>query len=171
MQIESAAREFHPELISRRGEATAWILGITALVAWIILLAGGYPIFWGLPVVAVILLLAAMSISLGNWMDRQSMIKITSSGIIFKNGVRNTELNWDQIQQVKIFKHKWGDKVHVIGDQSHFSFRKFGEVKVGSEVKGSMGFKDGDEILRTVLDSSHLREIEHDEEYYYYARE
>jgi hypothetical protein len=58
----------------------------------------------------------------------------------------------------------------VIGEQSHFTFRTFGEVKVGGEVKGRMGFKDGDEILGILLESAELREIEHDEGYSYYAR-
>ena len=170
MQIETPAREYHPELISRRGEMTAWLLGIIALAAWIFLLVGDYPVFFGLPVVAVVLLLAAFSISLGNWMDRQSVIRITSDRILFRNGVRHTELEWDQVEQVKRYKHRWGDKVHVIGEQSHFSFRTFGEVKVGGEVKGRMGFKDGDEILGILLESAELREIEHDEGYSYYAR-
>ena len=170
MQSEGERSQYHPELISRRGELTAWTLAILTTGAWIFLAIGDHRIFWGIPVLAVLLLLSALSISLGNWMDRQSVITVDPAGIKFTNGVRHAELGWHQIQQVKVYKHRWGDKVHVVGERSHFSFRKLGEVTARGQVKGRMGFADGEYILQTVLKSAGLREIEHDQEYYYYAR-
>lgn len=171
MDPDHEHQEFHPELLSRRGELTAWVLAVAALTAWLLVLVMDAYIFIALPILAVLLLLAALSISLGNWMDRQSVIKIEDDGILFSNGIRHTNLKWKEIKKVEVNIHKWGNKVHVIGEHAHFSFRTLGEVSVGGEVKGRMGFVDGDKILQLILERSSMREIGHEEDYYYYARE
>jgi hypothetical protein len=45
------------------------------------------------------------------------------------------------------------------------------ELKVLDEVKGRMGFVEGDEILRQILLNSGLQIVERPGEGYYYARE
>jgi len=148
-----------------------WILAAAANVAWLILSLGGYYVFPVLPVLAVLLVLAAMGISLGNWMDRHSLIRIDSNGIRYENGLRRTHFEWNEIKRVEVYGHKWGDKVRVLGEKSRFDFRTLGEVKVRGESKGKMGFVGGDFILQTILSETSMKEIEHDEDGYYYARE
>lgn len=171
MTDQLQVREFHPELLSRRGELIAWVLTAVLFAAWIFLTVGGYYIFWGLPLLAVLLLLAALGISLGNWMDRRSWIQIADDEINLTNGVRHTKLKWEQIVRVEVYPAKWGDKVRVLGENAHFDFRTLGEVEVGGEVKGKMGYPQGDQILKTILENARLKEIEHTDEGYYYARE
>lgn len=164
------AREYHPELISRRGEVTAWGLAAVGLVAWGFLVVGGYGVNVFLPILTVLLILAGMAISLGNWMDRHTVIRVDADGIEYHNGLRNTRLAWGEIRRLEIRAHKWGDKVRVLGDDAHFAFRTFGEVKVGGETKGAMGFAGGDQIVKTILDATGLKEIDRDENGYYYER-
>jgi hypothetical protein len=171
MHSDSRTRDYRPELLSRRGELTTWVLGLAALAAWLVLALGGYRIHLVLPVVAVLLIFAAMGISLGNWMDRHSLIRIKSSGIEYRNGLRHTRLEWSEIVRVEVFAHKWGDKVRVLGESAHFDFRTLGEVEVHGEIKGRMGFMDGDYILQTILQEAHMKEVKHDDTGYYYVRE
>ena len=164
-------QEYHPELISRRGEALAWGSALLVVAAWIILVVRGRSAPAAVPVLAVFLFLAALGISLSNWMDRQTHILIDTQGISFHNGLRHTHLTWNQIRQVQVFPSPWGRKVEVIGPQSHFNFRTMGEVKVQGEVKGRMGFRQGEAILKLILERAHLKQIEHPGSGYYYAPE
>lgn len=163
--------EFRPELISRRGEFISWVTTLMGLVTWAALIVIGESAPVGLIILTVFLLLAALSISLGNWMDRQTRIRLEVDGIGFQNGLRRAHLRWDEIQQVQVYPSNWGDKVRVLGPQARFDFRTLGEVTVRGDVKGRMGFVEGEKILEHILDKTHLREVQRSGSGYYYARE
>ena len=147
-------QEFHPELNSRRGELIAW--GSTLLVAagWVVLVVSGNRVPGSVPLLGILLLLAALSISLGNWMDRQTCLRLEPGGVSFQNGLRTVRLDWEQIRQVQVYPGKWGKRVSVIGPDSHFEFRTLGEVTVQGEVKGRLGFVEGERILQKILDDA-----------------
>jgi hypothetical protein len=170
MDIESLMGEHRPELTTRRGELFAWITALLALVGWLILELAWRRTLPGVPFLTVFLWLAAMSISLGNWMDRRSRIVIQAEGIIFDNGLRHAELVWGEINQVQVFDSQWGRKVRVVGEKAHFDFRTLGEVKVQGQVKGRLGFAHGEAILQLILECTGLKEIEHTGNGTYYAR-
>lgn len=167
--------EYRPVLLPRRGEFIAWTLALLVGAAWLFLEITGRVVFLAMPVLMIFLLFSAGSISLGNWMDRQSLIRLDDSGLSFQNGLRNVHLHWDEIQEVRAWPAQWGKKVEVIGEKTndvkaHFGFRTLGEVSVQGEVKGRMGFEKGEEILETILQHSGLEKVEHPGEGYYYAR-
>ena len=94
-------REFRPELLSRRGEWTAWALMLAASVGmWFLNRSGYIPtwawIFW------FFLLFSGVSISLGNWLDRSTVIWLEADGIRFKNGLRRVRLGWSEVQKVAV---------------------------------------------------------------------
>jgi hypothetical protein len=172
METPGHSKEFRPELTSRRGELIAW--GSTLLVAagWAVLAATGNRVPGSVPFLGVLLLLAALSISLGNWMDRQTRLQLGPQGIFFQNGLRRVHLQWDEIRQVQVYPGKWGQRVSVIGPNSHFEFRTLGEVTVQGEVKGRMGFVEGEGILREILDAAGLvpKPDSRSTDPYYYVR-
>lgn len=163
--------EFHPVLLSRRGELIAWVTALLVWAAWWIIRLRNLPLFPALPILAVILLLAALSISLGNWMDRQTVLRLDPDRVVYQNGLRHANLTWDEIRQVQVFPSNWGKKVRVVGQNAHFEFRTLGEVKVQGETKGQMGFSAGEGILRNILEAAHLHQIKHPGPGYYYARQ
>ena len=176
MRPEDSWREFRPELLSRRGEWIGW--GLTFLVGatWLVLYLAGTPVRSAVPVLAILLLLASLSISLGNWMDRRTLIRLKPEGVNFENGLRQVTLAWDEIRQVQVFPSSWGKKVRVIGKQAQFEFRTLGKVKLQGEVKGRMGFVEGSQILHTIIESGNLEEVQPtsgklSDARYYYARE
>jgi hypothetical protein len=165
------AQEYHPELLSRRGELVAWIAASITLVGWLILQFTGTHVYFGLKILAVLLVLAALAISLGNWMDRQTLLRLEPDSIHFQNGLRKVTLKWEAILHVEVIPTTWGNKVRVLGEQSHFDFRTLGVVTLQNEVKGRLGFEKGTEILETILAKAHLEETEGPEkDYLYYAR-
>ena len=164
-------REFRPELLSRRGELIAWGLTLVTAAAWLILYFTQTPIFIGLKVLVVLLGFSALAISLGNWMDRRTLLRIESAGVYFENGLRKARLHWEEIRQVEVIPSSWGNKVRVLGEQAHFDFRTFGEVKMQGEVKGQLGFHEGEQILQTILQQAGLKETQGPEEgCMYYSR-
>ncbi len=165
-------QEYRPILLSRRGEVIAWLLalatGVTTSVVWF--LTGKAP--WFSVVLAVFFLLAGLSISLGNWMDRQTSLRIDSEGIAFQNGLRNVRLPWEQLEQIRVLPGRWGGRrIQVIGDSAYFAFQTMGEVRVGGQMKGRLGFEQGEEILRLMLALARLQRIaDPGVAYEYYAR-
>lgn len=64
----------------------------------------------------------------------------------------------------------------MIGPKAHFEFRTLGEVKVQGEVKGRLGFAEGEQILHTLVEAGNLDEsLQNDsgpgDARYYYSRE
>ena len=156
MPAPNQMQTFYPELNSRRGELIAWGSTVLVAIGWIILAVTGNRVPRSVPFLGILLLLAALSISLGNWMDRRTSLVLDQQGIHFQNGLRDVSLAWDDIQQVQVYSGKWGRRVSVIGLESHFEFRTLGEVSVQGEVKGRMGFQAGERILQRILESAGL---------------
>jgi hypothetical protein len=171
MSPEEPTLEYHPELLSRRGELFAWLSALMVISAWIILDVDRQPILRAVPWMAVILALVASGISLSNWMDRQTFIELEPGAIKFANGLRRVRIAWEDIRQVQVFPSAWGKKVRVIAEQAYFEFRTLGEITVQGEVKGRTGFTDGELILQRILEAAHLQETERTATGLIYARE
>lgn len=149
----------------------AWLTALLSFLGWTALFVMGKPMLSFVPFMSFFFLFAAASISLGNWVDRNTLLRLEEDGVAFKNGLRNVRLTWAQIREIQVFAASWGRKVRVIGEQAHFDFRTLGELKMSGEVKGRMGFEQGELILRQILFRSSLKEIEHTNNSYYYARQ
>ena len=163
-------RDLHPELVSRKGESTAWTLTIivSLTIAFLYWRLGLIPVaawvFWGF------LIFAAFSTSLGNWMDRKTILRVDKERVSFVNGVRHVSFVWDEIQQVNVIPLRWGKSVQVIGNGAHFEFRTLGEVQYQGEIRGRLGFAEGEAILRYILKETGLSLSKEEKGRYYYIR-
>jgi hypothetical protein len=166
---EKEARIYTPELQSRRPELVSWGLALASLVGLLILNLGGAIFFWAI-VFVCFLFFAALSISLGNWVDRKTQIKIADSGITFQNGLRNVELPWFSIRSVTTSPSRWGEKIQVVGEKSHFEFNTLGEVTFQKQLQGRVGFQQGNEIRDEIIQKSGLTSVAKKGELYYYSR-
>jgi hypothetical protein len=109
-------------------------------------------------------------------MDRHTLLCIKNDSVSYQNGLRNVEIRWESIQEVQVLPAQWGKKVHVIADQAHFNFQLLGEVKVYGQVRGQVGFAEGELILKEIIERSKLQETsapdqDQSEIGVYYARE
>lgn len=166
---ESDSREFRPELLSRRGEWTAWALVLAASLGMWFLNRSGYVPFWAW-VFWTFLIISGVSISLGNWLDRNTVIMLVVDGIRFGNGLRQVRLRWSEVQKVAVLPARWGNAVQVIAEKSHFGFKTLGEVQYQGEVRGQTGFPKGQAILDEILRETGLVLVEESNNAYYYAR-
>lgn len=167
---ETEVRLYRPELIPRRGEFIAWIsaglLGLTILILYLT----QQRVSWVILGLSVFFLLSAAVISLGNWMDRRTIIQIGPDAIEYQNGLRRLRLPWSQVLDVRVSPAAWGMRVQVRGEQTYFVFHTLGEVRHKGELKGRTGFEAGDEILRQIVLNSNLQIVDDTGAGYYYAR-
>jgi hypothetical protein len=175
MENGPETKEFRPELISRRGEALAWGASLLLAAAWIALLISGKGANWMVPLLGIPLFLIALSISLGNWVERRTLLRLHPTGVEFQNGLRHVRLDWDGIQQVRVLPAQWGRRVQVIGESQHFQFLTLGEVRMQGELKGRVGFVAGESILAYILERGRLHQVSPADAAlpngsYYYAR-
>lgn len=162
--------EFRPECFSRRGEITAWGLAIFTLAGWFALRLRGLPVPLLLSALAIFLVLAAFAVSLSNWSDRRTLLRLEADGVRFENGLRRVYMPWKDIQMVQIFPSNLGDQVRVTGARTFFNFRMLGEVSLRGQVRGRLGFSDGDRILQHILEAAQLKRVEGPGAGYTYAR-
>ena len=176
MEGQFEKREFHPELVSRRSEAIAWGSAIVVNGAWLLLILFNQSMSFWLPILGIPLLLIAIGISLGNWMDRKTVLNLDVNGVYFSNGLRHADLSWNEIKEVRVLPAQWGEKVQVFGEKVYFAFHTLGEVTSNGKVLGRTGFLDGDLILAQILAKSGLSESKQvdlgdQQEGYYYSRQ
>ena len=133
----------------------AWQIGTIPTAAWVF---GGFLLF------------AAISISLGNWMDRGTVMSLDINGIAFENGLRQVALSWQEVEKVNVIPARWGKSVQVIGEASHFEFRTLGEVQYQGDVQGRLGFVEGEAVLKEILKKTELILKKEEKGRYYYAR-
>ncbi len=163
-------KEFRPELIPRKGERVAWLLLLLALVYLSVALWRDDGLTWIAVVFVSLMFLSAGSITLGNWVDRKTVLRLNPEGVSFNNGLRNVFLNWEDVREVRVLDSAWGRRVQVQGPETTFTFRTLGEVIMQGELKGRVGFAEGESILNKILELSGLQEIETTEKASYYSR-
>ena len=71
----SENKTYKPELLSRQAEITAWALSVAAALGLYLLSLRAIPPFWAWFLFAI-LVFSAASMSLGNWMDRKTFIRL-----------------------------------------------------------------------------------------------
>lgn len=171
VETVQSSDEFRPEQNPRRGELIAWSTALLVGFAWLYISLNNQVVPKTIPFLAIILLMTSLSISLGNWMDRQTLIQLSATGVAFKNGLRNVRLQWDEINQIRVLATRWGSKVQVFGEAAFFEFRTLGEVKLMGNFTGKIGFAEGNAIMHQIISKSGLQIVEDQGEVYYYARQ
>lgn len=176
MSDQVGVRAYMPERLPVRGEITAWVMAMVVLVTATILRVNQAPWATVALILAGVFVLSAGSISFGNWMDRQTVIRLDEAGVRFSNGVRRANPAWGEIQAVRVLPAQWGARqVQVVGEMSgnkfHFEFRTLGMVNFQGRERGRTGFAEGEEILETILRKARLQSVPSDDpSYLYYVR-
>lgn len=151
-------RTFTPELQPRQGEANAWLFALAATAGLLLIQRWAIVPSWVWLFIGF-LYFSALSISLGNWMDRHTRLTLLPEGVAYENGLRKVRLKWEDIEQVRVSPARWGRKVEVIGQKAHFAFQTGGEVRFRGEVRGRTGFAQGEAILNQILHAAGLSKV------------
>lgn len=164
------AQIFRPETNSRQGERNAWILTGFALIVELLLIWRFSRLPGWATLLVIFLLLSAVLISLGNWVDRKTILILEPGGIKFRNGLRNVTMRWDQVETVSVIADRWGQRVHISGTEGNFNFRMLSEVELRGKLGGKMGFPEGKTILKEIIHACGLSLAENKDQDRYYAR-
>ncbi len=165
----STEQVFRPEVLSRRNEIIAW--GVFVVAALGVAIFRNYDAlpFWVYLGLGLLFLLAA-GLSLGNWMDRRTVLQFTREGLEFRNGLRNIKMGWREIEALQVLPSSMGKGVRVTAGRGHFSFTVSGGVRFRGKTQGRFGFAGGDEIIKEIVRRSGLPLVSHQGGSYYYAR-
>lgn len=164
-----ADQVYKPQTLTRTGELNAWILFFVAAAGVFFLSLRAEVPQWAWFMVAL-LAFSALSISLGNWMDRNTQIQISEEGISYKNGLRSVSFAWVEIDQVRVTPANWGRSVQVVARSAFFTYKTFGEMKFRDEVKSRTGFEEGDQILTEIIQQAGLANVEQKGPSTFYSR-
>lgn len=166
----SSLREFRPEQIPARGERIAWGLAMLLLAGMGVFLALGIHVpitYW---LLLTFFAFAALSISLGNWVDRHTSLVLTAEGVRFQNGLRRVFLSWPEIREVRIAETTLGRRVQVRSARDGFVFRTLGEVWSQGKLQGRTGFAEGEAIVDEIVRRAGLQKHGRQDDVVYYAR-
>ncbi|KAA3648109.1 MAG: hypothetical protein DWQ07_03695 [Chloroflexi bacterium] len=165
-------QEFRPLKTSRRGELYAWLFTLIVLLV-LFFMPGLQERFLTVGTfLAIFFGLSAVVISLNNWMERATVLQLSEDGIAYRNGLRNVQFIWSEIERVEVVQRNIGRRVHVLGPQAHFAFYMQSAVKLGNRVGELTGFEQGEDILETILQKASLTPTaESSDDVYYYARD
>lgn len=166
---ENAPQAFQPVLISRRGEWMAWGFFLVVSIEVLYLRLSLFVPVWAW-VLWALLLFSSISISLGNWVDRRTFLRLEEDRICFENGLQRVKLGWSEVRQVSVLPARWGQLIRVASSRTGFSFKTLGEVSFQGKTIGQTGFAQGQAILDFILRKSGLRLVEESNNAYYYAR-
>ena len=163
---------YFPERTPRRGELIAWVLAVVLGVTWVILWLNDGLIAGAALVLAIFILISALVISLNNWMERNTSIRLSEQGVAFRNGLRDVSIPWPEVESVRVLPGTGKSKrVQVIGNRVHFEFRTLSVMKYKGEVQARTGFTNGEAIQETIIARARLQPQNPGEMIVYYARE
>lgn len=154
---DSDEKIFTPELAPRNGERNAWILAFLMVVIWLVFRLTPWELPFTVEILMVFTLGAALLISFGNWVERNTILAIGNRRVRFENGLRKVSLAWEEIEEVRVRPAVWGKRVQVRGKGTRFDFHTLGEVKYKGAVQAKTGFAQGEEIVRHIVLNSGLR--------------
>ena len=113
------------------------------------------------------------AMTLGNWMNRNTILMMSDSGINFENGIQKVNFGWENIHRVEVHSRRVNDKIIVVGEDGHkFGIDMFNELFLNNKSGGVVGFREGEKILETILYYSYIdssRKLQA-EGYYYYEK-
>ena len=161
---------YHPQPPPRRGEAYAWGLTLTLSVAALVWRWLVGPVPWPYWLFLGFFGLAALSISLGQWMDRHTTLRLEPEGVYFTNGVRRVFLRWEDILHIRVQPAPLGRRVEVVGRTGHFTFPLLTEVIFEGQPQGAFGFREGERILARMVSTAGLKQRETTGQEVYYGR-
>jgi hypothetical protein len=155
-ETETTERTFSPAAVDRRGEGVGWLLtaGLAAGLAVIFWRSGGVP--WLGLVLLVILIGLSSLVSLGNWLESNTTIRLDVAGIEERQPLHSVALRWDEILELWAWPASRGWRILVRGTGGQILFRT-GERLVsarGPELR--LGFPQGEQLAARVRNAAQL---------------
>ena len=146
--------------LNRSGERVAWLLVLTLGILDAVLLSRVGNISLVALIFTILFLLAALASSFSNWLERNTVITVSESGLVYQTPLRRLEMMWGEIDSLRLTRRGAGWYVMVVGDQGVFTFQTPTSIKgsFGREVK--TGIEDGEQLAARITGQADLLEPE-----------
>ncbi len=152
-----AERATHrPQPPVRRGEWIAWLctLGVAAVAGVFLLRDGRVPgLTFG---ILLVFLIAALIISMGNWLDASTSVSLSSAGIRHHSPLRVVDLAWPEVDELWAMPAGKGWRIVVRGKERHFTFRTASQMLIGTDRAIQVGYEQGEEMAAQILAAAGL---------------
>lgn len=168
----STDRVYKPVQNSRKPEIYAWLLFVAITTLLVAIPNSGFLRIAGI-LLMIFFLFSAIAMSIGNWMNRNTKLKLTQQGVVFENALQTVDMGYKNISRVEVHSRRVNDKIIVVGDNERsFGFDLYNEIFLNNKSGGAVGFRDGELILETILyyaelDKSRKKQAEG---YYYFDK-
>jgi hypothetical protein len=146
--------------LNRSGERVAWLLVLILGILDAVLLSRVGTISFVALIFTTLFLLAAVASSFSNWIERNTKIAVSESGLVYKTPLRRLEMIWGEIDSLRLTRRGAGWYVMVVGDQGVFTFQTPTSIKgsFGREVK--TGIESGEQLAAMIARLAELLEPE-----------
>ena len=154
----------------RRSEMTAWFLSLCLILILIFSTEGGFFKVGGI-ILCTFFLISAVIISLGNWQNRKTVLRLSRDQIWYFNGIKESSLSWEEIQRVEVYSGRFNDKISLVSDSGIIRFDIVNLEHFDQDKTPNYGFKEGVKILNSILDQTDFNEKKQNRlGYYYYQK-
>jgi len=146
--------------LNRSGERVAWLLVLILGILDAVLLSRVGNISLVALIFTILFLLAALASSFSNWLERNTVITVSESGLVYHTPLRRLEMMWGDIDSLRLTRRGAGWYAMVVGDQGVFTFQTPTSIKgsFGQEVK--TGVESGEQLAAMIARQADLLEPE-----------
>ncbi|HUS83823.1 MAG TPA: hypothetical protein VMX56_01660 [Anaerolineales bacterium] len=146
--------------LNRSGEWIAWLLVLALGILDAVLLSRLGSISLAAFIFSILFLLAASAISFSNWLDRNTKITVSESGLVYQTPMRRVAMTWQDVGSLMLTRRGAGWYVMVAGDHNVFTFQTPTSIKgpIGREAR--TGIDSGEQLAAVIARQADLVEIE-----------
>lgn len=145
--------------LNRSGERVAWLLVLALGILDAALLSRIGSISLIAIIFTILFLLAAVASSFSNWLEQNTKINVSESGLVYQTPMRRVAMTWQIINSLMLTRRGAGWYVMVVGNQSTFTFQTPTSIKgpIGREAR--TGIESGEQLAAMIARQADLFEL------------
>jgi hypothetical protein len=162
----TAFADFNPKktyrliTLNRSGERIAWLLVLTLGILDVVLLSRLGTISLVALIFTILFLIAALASSFSNWLECNTVITVSESGLVYQTPLRRLEMMWVEIDSLRLTRRGTGWYVMVVGDQGVFTFQTSTSIKGSFGREAKTGVESGEQLAAMIARKADLLEPE-----------
>ena len=109
---------------------------------------------------STVFLLAASAISFSNWLERNTEISTSDSGLVYQTPIRRVVMTWRDVDSLMLTRRGAGWYVMVAGENSVFTFQTPTSIKGPFGRQARTGIVSGEQLAAMIARRADLVELE-----------
>ncbi len=145
--------------LNRSGERVAWLLVLTLGILDAVLLSRLGSLSLTALIFTILFLLAALATSFSNWLERNTKLSVSESGLVHQTPIHKVAMMWREIDSLRLTRRGAGWYVLVVGDQKVFTFQTPTTIKGPFGREARTGIENGEQLAAMIARQAHLVEL------------